>query len=102
LSNAFGSKRMISVLLLGLFLFVLAMTQFEPLHHAIHADSQQPNHNCAVTMLRGGQVDAPPPCGVNVVVSPVLFVVGFTQPSAIFVSFEFALLPSCGPPVLLS
>ncbi|NOS70377.1 MAG: hypothetical protein HOP33_10655 [Verrucomicrobia bacterium] len=102
MSNAFGSKRIISVLLLGLFLFVLAMTQFESLHHAVHADSQQPSHHCAATMLAGGQVDAPPPSGVNVVVSPVVFVVEFTQPSAIFVSFDFTLLPSCGPPAILS
>jgi hypothetical protein len=101
LSNAFGKKRAASVLLLGLFLFVLAMAQFESFHNTIHSDSRQPDHQCAATILRGGQLDAPPPGEVGAAVSPVALVADFVQPPAIVVSFEFALLPSCGPPALL-
>jgi hypothetical protein len=101
-ANAARRRRLAGSLLLVLFLFVLAMTQFESLHHLVHADSKQPNHSCAVTMLRGGQVDTPLPCDVDAVVSSVVFVVAFTQPSPIFVSFDFTLLPSCGPPAILS
>jgi hypothetical protein len=102
LSNAQGGRRAISSLLLVLFLFVLAMTQSESLHHAVHADTQQPNHHCAVTMLSGGQVDAPPSCGLDIVISPIESVMATTEPSPIKVSFDFTLLPSCGPPAILS
>jgi hypothetical protein len=93
---------MVSVLMLGLFLFVVAMTQFESLHRLVHADAKQPNHQCAVTMLSAGQVDAPPPCAASVVVPQAVVVMEIGQPSVIFVSFDFTLLPSCGPPALLS
>jgi hypothetical protein len=102
LSNTAPRRWAMAGLLLGLFLFVLAMTQSESLHHLVHVDSKQTSHQCAVTMLRGGQVDAPPPSTVSIPVPQVVAVVVFTQPSAIFVSFDFTLLPSCGPPALLS
>ncbi|MBP9900963.1 MAG: hypothetical protein V9H26_18115 [Verrucomicrobiota bacterium] len=89
-------------LLLGLFLFVLALAQFGALHHFFHADSKQPNHHCAATMLAGGQIDAAPPCAVAVVVSPIQFVVTITELFPIFVSFDFTLPLSCGPPALRS
>ena len=89
-------------LLLGLFMFLLAMTHFESLHRAIHADARQPNHQCAVTMLQAGQVDAPPASAVSLMLSPVAVVTAFSPPAAVFVSFDFTLLPSCGPPALLS
>jgi hypothetical protein len=93
---------MIAFSLLGLFLFVLAMTQFESLHHAIHADAQQRDHQCAATLLSSGQVDAPPPSLVSVIVCPLEVMAEFNCQPVVFVSFDFTLLPSCGPPALLS
>jgi hypothetical protein len=102
LGNASGKKRIVSLLLLGLFLFVLVLAQCESFHNAIHADSRQPDHQCAATILRGGQLDAPSSCGDRVADSPDVLLAGFNPPSTIVVSFEFALLPSRGPPSLLS
>lgn len=42
-------------LLLGLFLSVLALAQFETLHQAVHADADQATHECAVTLLVSGK-----------------------------------------------
>jgi hypothetical protein len=102
LMNMFSSRRAIGTLLLGLFLLVLAMAQFESLHHKLHADAGQPNHHCAVTLLSGGQIDAPPPCSFSVSLSPIELAVEFIHHPVVFVSFDFTLLPSCGPPAFLS
>lgn len=102
IGNALKSRRGIALLLLGLFLFVQAMTQFESLHHAVHPDSHQPNHQCAVTMLQDGQVDVPPSGLVSVVVPRDVEVAAVRFAPMVFVSFDFILLPSCGPPALLS
>jgi hypothetical protein len=102
LINAFSSKRLVGALQLGVFLLVLAMTHFESLHHLFHADANQPNHHCAVTLLSGGQLDAPPSCSSTIVHSPIVVVVQAIHQPVIFISFDFALLPSCGPPAVLS
>ena len=97
-----SSHRLAGGLLLCLFLAVLALTQFESLHLWFHPDAKQPNHHCAVVTLSGGQVDAPPPCAVTAAVPTVVAVMESPYPPAVFPSFDFILLPSCGPPALLS
>jgi hypothetical protein len=91
----------VGVLQLALFLFVLAMTQFKSLHHAYHPDSTKPGHQCVVTMVQSGQVDAPN-CDVAIVpkvtVPPDLGVVE----SVFVLTVDYSLPPSCGPPALLS
>ncbi len=96
------AKRVISAVLLLLFLFVLSLAQFESLHQAFHPDASGSDHSCAATLLRSGQVDAPPPTPVDVAApAPAPAAVPcFVAP--VFVSFEFALPPSCGPPAPLS
>lgn len=88
-------------MLLGLFLGVLVLTISEAWHRAMHADACEPEHQCAVTMLLGGQVDAP-----VVEVTPVFAKVWtgvVPAPKPVFVSVvDFNLPPSCGPPALLS
>lgn len=93
---------MASVLLLGVFLFVLAMTHFEPLHHAVHPDSDQSDHQCLVTMIHSGQMDTPLHATICVIACPLVKVAGPSFVHTIYVSFDFALLPSCGPPSILS
>ena len=100
--EAWAARRLTGVLLVVLSLVLLAMAQSEELHHAIHADSNQPNHHCAATMLRCGQVDAPPSCEVTVVVPQAVVMMESSRPPAILVSFDYTLLPSCGPPAILS
>ena len=47
-------------LLLGVFLFGLALTYSESLHQRVHADAGKPGHQCVVTLLAAGQIDAVP------------------------------------------
>lgn len=87
--------------LLALFLFVLTMAQFETLHESCHAEAEQADHQCAVTALHSGMVDAP---AVQFVVLPPPVVVTVTQiAGSVFVSSaHYTLLPSRGPPALLT
>ena len=88
-------------LLLGLFVFVLAMAQFGALHRLLHAEASQAEHQCAVTMLAGGQVDVA--IGeVRVVSIPVVAVALVMPASPIFVAVDYSLLPGRAPPAGLS
>jgi hypothetical protein len=92
---------MIALLLLGLFLSVSAMAQFEALHHAVHADATQPNHHCAVTLLQSGQVETPA-CQVAIVGTLTVVTVEVRVENDFVPSVDYSLPPSCGPPALLS
>ena len=75
----------------------LAMAASETLHKFIHADADQPGHECAVTLFAHGQVETspvdvpvlPPVTGVETTPQPVPFV--FSAPSQ-------QLPPGRGPP----
>ncbi len=87
--------------LLALFLSVLALTLSEALHRVCHADAGTPQHQCAVTMLQSGQVDAP--VYEAAIVPPAMVSVSVQLVENIFVpSVDYSLPPSCGPPALLS
>ena len=100
--GAAPTRRLISALLLLLFLFVLSLAQFESLHQTLHPDSSEPGHSCAVTLLRSGQVDAAPAVPVTAAAPAPVPTAAPCFACPVFVSFEFTLLPSCGPPALLS
>jgi hypothetical protein len=87
--------------LLALFLSVFALTLSEALHRAFHADACQPQHQCAVTMLKTGQVETPVCPSVVISVSDPVIVAVVTEIDFI-PSVDFSLPPSCGPPALLS
>jgi len=97
-----SAKRVISALLLLLFLFVLSLAQFESLHQVFHPDASSSDHSCAATLLRSGQVDAPPAIPVGVAAPARVPAAAPCFVAPVFVSFEFVLLPSCGPPAPLS
>jgi hypothetical protein len=99
-ANAARRTRRIGGLTLGVFLFVLAMAQFESLHRWFHAEACQSNHQCAVTMLSGGQVDNPPSQDGHSVLPPAAELIEVREPASTFVAFDFILPPSCGPPAL--
>lgn len=85
--------------LLSVFLGVFVLTLSEALHRVVHGNTCEPQHQCAVTMLKNGQVETP-----VVAVEPILAyvtVVFAAQPEVDFVpSVDFSLPPSCGPPLL--
>ena len=87
--------------LLGVFLSVFALTLSEALHRACHADAGTPQHQCAVTMLQGGQVETPV-VAISVAIVGALTFVALPVQTQFVSSVALSLPPSCGPPALLS
>jgi hypothetical protein len=87
--------------LLGLFLSVFSLVLSETLHRALHEDACQPEHQCAVTMLQSGQVDAPV-CDAAIVSPEFVSVLVQLVENTFVPAVTFFLPPSCGPPALLS
>jgi hypothetical protein len=87
--------------LLGLFLSVWGMAQFETIHQAVHCNACKPDHQCAVTMLSSGLVDlADAPCDT---VAYSFTVVAETSPDADVSPAVRSLLPfTRGPPAFLT
>lgn len=100
-SNAAPRRRAWAGLLLGLFLFVLAMAQFRALHHMLHADSGAVEHQCAVTLLASGYLDVAV-SEVPVAFLPVLAVAPAVTSAQVFVAVDYSLLPGRAPPVALA
>jgi len=64
ISNMFGCSgplfRVSAAAATFVFLSLLVATASPVVHEAIHADAQDHQHHCAITLLAHGQVDAPP------------------------------------------
>jgi hypothetical protein len=73
--------------LLGLLLLLLSTLAASPdLHQRLHADSNSPDHNCAITLFAKGQINAAPAAAV---------LVGFVSlAGALVLLAETLLLPS--------
>lgn len=52
-------RRFMAMLGLALFLALQLFAGSGQLHHSLHADANSPGHQCAITLLTGGQVNAP-------------------------------------------
>jgi hypothetical protein len=99
--NALRNKPLIAGLLLGVFLFVVAMAHSWALHHSVCAEAASPGHKCAVTLLTGGQVHVAAGT-ISVTTTPKL-VVACLQPEPQFVTVaDYSLLPGRGPPASLT
>ncbi len=100
---AANRRHWMAMTLLGVFLSVFTLTLSETLHRALHDEACQPQHQhqCAVTMLQSGQVEA-----TAVAIEPVVAYVAIFRAAPLQVDFvpavDFSLPPSCGPPALLS
>lgn len=89
--KANAGRSAIAGLLLTLFVFTLCLSSSEALHHPLHEDSRESDHQCAVALLELGLVEAADvtiPTSVPAVV-PIYNV--FSQGS--FTSSIAALLP---------
>ena len=89
-------------LLLGIFLFILAVANCEPLHHWFHPDEASPSHHCVVTLQARGQIDVAP---AIVQVQPAFVVVVTLAPwsaAPLLQSPAYSLLPGRGPPASFS
>lgn len=89
----------VAATLLGVFLGVFALTLSETLHRALHDEACAPEHQCAVTLLRSGQVETPVVL-IEPVVAYVTVVLAALPPVDFVPSVDFSLPPSCGPPAL--
>jgi hypothetical protein len=96
--KVFRKKRQgASALLLGLFLFLQALSISPALHALVHSDAAEPGHECAVTLFTHGQVNASTTT-VPVVCTAARIVFCQAPPRVIFVSADVRLLPGRGPP----
>lgn len=90
-----------SLLALVLYLVVQAFAASPSLHHFIHHDADQADHQCAVTLLSHGQV-ALTPTEVSVPV-PIRLLGELTLPTVpVLGTVEYRLLPERAPPSHLS
>jgi hypothetical protein len=92
-------KSACSLVALALFVFVQTLAASSAIHHFVHHDADQPNHQCAATLLSQGQVSA---ASVEVSVSPPVAIVSESAlPSVrLTVAVEYRLLPERAPPSL--
>jgi hypothetical protein len=92
-------QTVVSVLLAGIVVWLLAMVADESLHKLLHADADESGHTCAVTLFAHGQVDS---ASIEVPVVALLTFVE-TVPAVEFSIFSPAIenLPAGrAPPVL--
>ena len=95
-----ASRRVWAVICLALFLTLQLFASSEALHKLIHPDADSADHNCAITLLAQGQVNAPE-IGLPLVafVAALFFVVPPLQ-SAVFSSFDYRFSSSRAPPLV--
>lgn len=99
LQNTLKRRALKAGLLLGLFVFALALAHSWALHSAVCAEAGKPTHLCAATLLAGGQVNASSGA-IAVEAPPLVEVVAALPKFRCFAVGDFFLLPSRGPPLL--
>ena len=99
-ANAARRRWRAGSLLLGVFLFGLALTYSESLHQRVHADAGKPGHQCLVTLLAAGQIDAVPAVISIRFTSGDVFLLAWPD-IPVFRSPAYSLPPGRGPPALL-
>lgn len=100
LSRNQAGRRAWAVFSLASFLALLVFTSSPQLHKLIHPDADSADHECAITMMVHGQVNAPvaPPVLI-VFVATLLFLLPPLQ-SAIVSSFDYRFSFSRAPPLV--
>jgi hypothetical protein len=88
----------VAAALLGVFLSLLVLAASAALHHEVHSDAAEHDHQCAVTLISAGQMDAPP---LFAPVTPPVAVLLSSLPHSEtpLVSADLRLMPGRGPPV---
>ena len=96
-----AGRRFKAALLLGVFLSVLALANSPTLHHLLHANAGNADHQCAVALLASGQVDAPS-SAPEIIPATAVFVFSVLPEAPQRAGVSFDLPPGRGPPALLS
>lgn len=91
-------RRVAALVCLALFLTLLLFADSSDLHRAIHHDAASPTHQCAITLLAQGQVNAAEvPVLLVAFVAATFFLLPLVQ-SAVLSSFDYRFALSRGPP----
>lgn len=92
-----SGKSVSALLVLALFLVVQALSASDAFHRLVHSDANQPDHQCAATLLSQGQISLAP--GEVSVLRPTFFLGEVHSPSVpLLVAVEYRLLPGRAPP----
>jgi hypothetical protein len=91
--------RVWAVICLAHFLALLVFTSSEALHELIHPDAGSPDHDCAITLLAHGQVNASEIGFTLLIFIAALFFVLPPLQSAEFPSFDYRFSFSRAPPL---
>jgi hypothetical protein len=94
-----ASRRVWAGICLALFLALQLFTSCETLHKLIHPDADSPDHECAITMLLHGQVNASETVSSLIAFVAALFFVLPPLVSATFPSFDYRFSFSRAPPL---
>jgi hypothetical protein len=91
-------KTALSVMLALQMLALLALASCPALHHALHHDSDSPDHHCLVTAFAKGLLSGPEMTPVLVLI-PVFVVCAVLRPSLpLQLLFKYRFAPSRAPP----
>jgi len=91
-------RRFAALACLALFLTLQLFADSSALHRAIHHDAASPDHQCVITLLAQGQVNAVDPVPMLVAFVAATFFLLPLISSAVLSSFEYRFAPSRGPP----
>ena len=91
--------RVAGLVVLGLFMFGLALSHDEALHCWAHADAQSSGHHCFVTLLAKGQIDTASPA-VALEAAAVLILPAPRPNLPVCRAADYTLLPVRGPPAI--
>jgi hypothetical protein len=92
-------RRVSAGISLALFLALVVFSSSEKLHKLIHPDADSPDHQCAITMLAQGQVNAPSSSLIVIVFVCALFFVLPPLRTAALPSFDYRFSASRAPPL---
>jgi hypothetical protein len=91
-------KTVLSAVLVLQLLALLALSASPELHHALHSDSDCPDHHCLVTVFAQGQLSGAEMAAVFVCLA-VFFVCTVRRPkTAPQLAFQYRYSPSRAPP----
>lgn len=92
------NRQIAAIVCLALFLTLQVFAASNSLHKIIHRDAGTPGHQCVLTVIAQGQVNAPAAGpGVAVLVAALLFCLS-SPIAAVFSSVDYRLSPSRAPP----
>lgn len=92
------ARRLAALVCLVLFLSLQFFASSGALHQSLHADSNSPDHHCAITLLTGGQAAAPVLPTLWILFAATIYFSLPPLPTAVPASLDLRLSPGRAPP----